>query len=107
MLYICSYICMYVYVGDKRPAPKDYQQFLTKYCLEWRSIGLQLGLEQDVLDVINADHLNQRKECFGLTLDKWLQLDTEATWSKLELAITNANRATLSIAPLDTSNAHI
>ena len=85
---------------------KDYQKFLTNYCLQWRSIGLQLGLEQAPLDVINADHRNQNRECFRLTLDKWLQQDTKATWSKLELAITNANRVTLGIDVLATSKSH-
>ena len=38
---------------------------------------------------------------------KWLQMDTKAVWSTLELAITNANRHKLGIDPLATSKAHI
>ena len=41
--------------------------------------------------------------CFRVTLDSWLGMDPDASWSTLELAITNANREKLSLDPLDTS----
>ena len=94
-------------IGGERPAAKDYQKFLIEYCLEWQSIGLQLGLKQALLNVIEADHRNQHRECLRLTLENWLQMDTKATWSKLELAITNANRVKLGIDPLVTSKSCI
>ena len=97
----------FTYIGDKRPTAKDYQKFLTKHCLEWKAIGLQLGLEQALLNLKEADHRDQNRECLRLILDDWLQMDEKATWSKLELAITNANRAKLGIDPLDTSKACI
>ena len=95
------------YIGDERPAAKDYQKFLTKYCLEWKSIGLHLGLEQALLSLIGADHSGQHRDCLRLTLENWLQMDTKATWSKLELAITNANRVKSGIDPIDTSKSFI
>ena len=94
-------------VGGERPAAKDYQKFLTEYCLEWQSIGLQLELTQAALNLIDADHRNQHRDCLRLTLESWLQMDTKATWSKLELAITNAKRVKLGIDPLATSKSHI
>ena len=90
-----THIIVHFYVGDERPKARDYQKFLMEYCLEWKSIGLNLGINQAVLNVIEAGHPNQHKDCFRLTLDKWLQQDIKATWSKLELAITNANRMAL------------
>ena len=42
-------------------------------------------------------------ERFRVTLEKWLQLDVRATWAGLELAITNANRKSLSLQPLSTT----
>ena len=98
---------IYLYIGDGIPTAKDYQRFLITYCVQWKAIGLQLGLEQAALNVIEFDHRNQSKKCLMLTLEKWLQMDTKATWSKLELAITNANRVELGIVPLDTSKAYI
>ena len=100
-------LCMcYVCTGDEKPEPKDLERFLTEYGLEWRAIGLQLGLKPSVLNLIDAGNPNKHRECFRLTLDKWLQLDLEATWSKLELAITNANRLNLNISTLSTSKLH-
>ena len=103
-----THIIVHFYIGDERPKARDYQKFLMKYCLEWKSIGLNLGISKAVLNVIEADCPNQHKQCFGLTLDKWLEQDINATWSKLELAITNAKRAALDITDmLDTSKEHI
>ena len=102
-----THIIVLFYIGYETPKARDYQKFLMEYCLEWKAIGLNLGVNQAVLKVIEADHHNQCKECFGLTLEKWLQQDIKATWSKLELAITNANRAALGINNvLHTSKAH-
>ena len=94
-------------IGGERPAAKDYQKFLLDYCLDWQSIGLQLGLKQALLNLTEANNRNQHRECLRLTLQNWLQMDTKATWSKLELAITNVNRVKLGIDPLDTSKSHI
>ena len=97
----------YIYIGDGRPTAREYLRFLTTYCVDWKAIGLQLGLEQAALNVIGADHRDQNRECLRLTLESWLQMDIHATWSKLELAITNANRVNLGIDTLDASKADI
>ncbi|XP_065900600.1 uncharacterized protein [Dysidea avara] len=76
---------------DQRPDMRDLGQMLTEYCTQWKDIGAQLGLSSALLRVIDADNTKQR-ECFRETLQKWLQMDTKATWHKLELAITNATR---------------
>ena len=97
-------------IGNERPTVKDCQKFIiSDYCLEWKSIGLQLGLQwqSSVLSLIEADHRNQHRECLRMILDRWLQMDAMATWSKLELAITNVNRDNLGIDPLTTSKACI
>ena len=101
------YIYIYIYIGDGRPTAREYLRFLTTYCVDWKAIGLQLGLRQAALNVIGADNHNHNRECLRLTLESWLQLDIHATWSKLELAITNANRVNLGIDPLDTSKSDI
>ena len=92
-----------LYIGNKRPEAKDYQKYLTTYGLKWKSIGVNLGLKQEVLNLIEAENRSQFRECLRQTLDRWLQLNPNATWSTLELAITNANRAENNLDPLDTS----
>ena len=44
----------------------------------------------------------QDRDCFRVTLEKWLQLNVGVTWANLELAITNANRQSLGLQPLTT-----
>ena len=81
----------------------ELNKFLTKYCGHWRSIGYKLGLSDDVLNVIHSNHPTQERECFRVALQKWLEQDTMATWSTLELAITNACREELSLETLPKS----
>ena len=88
--------------GGETPKLKDLQKFLTPYCSLWRDIGLQLGLKPVVLDQVAADHPKTR-DCFRVTLEKWLQLNFAITWGDLELAITNANRQSLGYDPLTSS----
>ena len=53
-----------------------------------------------MLDAIESNYPQQRKR-FEITLTKWLRLDGDkATWSVLELAITNAIREDLSLGKL-------
>ena len=81
---------------------RDLGQMLTEYCTQWKDIGAQLGLSSALLRVIDADNTKQR-ECFRETLQKWLQMDTKATWHKLELAITNATRGSGALPKLSSS----
>ena len=55
--------------------------------------------ELPVLNQVEAEH-NTLSERFRVTLEKWLQLNVGVTWGNLELAITNANRESLSLPPL-------
>ena len=49
----------------------------------------------------------QDRECFRVTLEKWLQLNVGVTWANLELAITNASRESLGLQPLTTGKEKI
>ena len=81
---------------------KGLNRYLTEYSVFWRSIGLKLGLQSSVINIIEADHDHQR-ECFRAMLQRWLQQDVQATWHKLELAITNAKREFYGYDALDAS----
>ena len=95
-------ICLLL--DDERPESKDLLKFLTDYCKHWRDIGLLLGLQSSILDLVASAHPMQDRECFRVTLEKWLQLNVGVTWENLELAITNANRASLGLQPLTSDN---
>ena len=73
-----------------------------KYATDWYDIGIELGLELDVLDIIKKDNPQDGVTCFQKSLDKWLKLNTDgATWKELEVALTNVNRANLGLDPVD------
>jgi len=93
---------MHILIGSQRPEPKDLQRFLTDYCKHWRGTDLHLDLKTSLLDQVEADY-HTLSERFRVTLEKWLQLNVGVTWENLELAITNANRESLGLEPLTTS----
>ena len=100
MYYDYPHICT---KGDKRPTSKELNRFLTDHCEHWIAIGLHLDLKRSLLNVTSRDNPGKERECFRITLENWLEMDTEASWSTLELAITNANREKLGLGPLDAS----
>ena len=78
-------------------------EILTKYAGLWRGVGLNLGLKSFLLNNIEEENHLQRQR-FEKTLDAWIKQDQDnATWSVLELAITNANRAVLGLKRLTKS----
>ena len=95
--------CISITKGNERPTHKELNRILTDYCEHWNAIGLHLDLKRSVLRTIGKDHPMDERECFRVTLDRWLEMDPEATWSTLELAITNVNREKLGLDALDTS----
>ena len=82
---------------------KDLNRYVTrKYASDWFDIGIELGLDLGVLEIIENDHPQKSVNCFQKTLDKWSKLNTDnATWKALEVALTNVNRANLGLDPVD------
>ena len=82
---------------------RDLNRYVTwKYATDWYNIGIELGLETATLKIIQGDHPQQTSNCFQRTLDEWLELNQDdATWSVLEVAITNVNRAKLKLDPVN------
>ena len=82
---------------------KDLNRYVTrKYTTDWYDIGIELGLELDVLNIIENDHPQKNVPCFQKTLDNWLKLNTDdTTWRALEVALTNVNRAKLGLNPVN------
>lgn len=91
LFYKCLLFSEFVTVED-RPEMRDLGQVLTQYNDLWRPVGYELKLKGAVLNTIAADNIGNQRECFRVALEKWLRMDVQATWEKLELAITNAKR---------------
>ena len=92
-------------LGNEKADPSTFDEIVSKYCRLWREIGLKLRLQSSVLDIIEDDYPNDQRKRLSKTLDAWIKQDqNKATWGVLELAITNANRAKLSLSPLSDLN---
>ena len=51
---------------------KELNRYVKRYAADWKDIGIELGLELDVLDLIEKDRLQQSAACFQKTLGLWL-----------------------------------
>ena len=80
---------------------KDLNRYVTKkYAADWVDIGLELGLQLHILNVIGTDYPNRSTTCFRIVLDRWLNLTTRPTWKTLEVALTNVKRQQLGLDPV-------
>jgi len=69
---------------DTTPLLKDlYQHITPQYAADWKVIGTLLGLPSGELKAIEAGYPTNVKWCCNQMLEKWLELDTTASWRKL------------------------
>ena len=73
---------------------------IKKYAAEWEDIGLELGLPLNTLEIFSKNNQKECVSCFRSTLNEWLNLNPSATWSMLEVAITNVRRARNDLNPV-------
>ena len=90
-------------IENEMPTMKDLSRYvIKKYASDWKSIGLELGIDNHSLKNIKTDNPKDCVACLQETLEKWMEIDTEGvTWKILELALTNVNRANLKLDPVD------
>ena len=74
---------------------------VSKFAADWKDIGLELNLENDKLNIVEKDYPGQCKVCFQKTLDMWLKGTTNATWKKLEVALTNVRQQKVGLPVYD------
>ena len=66
------------------PLLKDLYQYVTpQYAADWKVIGTLLGLPSGELKAIEAGYPTNVKWCCNQMLEKWLEVDTTASWGKL------------------------
>ena len=95
-------LCYDIYIENTRPTTKHLNRYVMRYASNWYTIGIELGLEPGILDIIEKNHSQDGVTCFQKTLDNWLKLNTiDATWKILEVALTNVNRSNLGLDPVD------
>lgn len=76
---------------DSRPTFPDLYWYVTsKYAVHWEELGARLGLYAHHLAIISKDNAynpNRTADCCKAMLQKWLEMDINATWVKLKDAI--------------------
>ncbi|XP_065909082.1 uncharacterized protein [Dysidea avara] len=96
-----AYHKCYVAVREIPAASDLYSKVVPHHTRHWRTVGIALGLARSVMDNIENDYTHNM-ERMRRVLDKWLQQDgINATWGKLETAITNVRRAELGLDPFE------
>jgi len=81
---------------EERPKIAElYKDVAPKYAIYWEELGASLGLQKYHIDIIsknNAYNPNRALDCSKSMLKKWLEIDTKATWDKLNNAIAVLNK---------------
>ena len=71
-------------IVNTTPLLKDlYQHITPQYAADWKVIGTLLGLPSGELKAIEAGYPTNVKWCCNQMLEKWLEMDTTASWGKL------------------------
>ena len=66
------------------PLLKDLIEYIVpRYAAHWKTIGTLLGLSSGVLETIEAGWPINVSWCCQRMLEKWLEVDTNASWGKL------------------------
>ncbi|XP_065886389.1 protein NLRC5-like [Dysidea avara] len=70
------------------PTQRDLQRHVTpRYAVDWREIGVELGLSDAKLRAIRKDNPHSAKDCCNEMFSEWLRVDMTASWEKLFTAI--------------------
>ncbi|XP_065900409.1 protein NLRC3-like isoform X2 [Dysidea avara] len=95
---------------DDTPTKRGIRKYVPlEYAADWFDIGIELGLELDVLDDLKgtgpqqSSGLKQNNACLRKMLYEWLKspVTPTATWKALEVAFTNVRRQKLGLDPVD------
>ena len=66
------------------PLLKDlYEHITPQYAADWKVMGTLLGISTEELRIIEHDNYHKAVPCCNAMLEKWLDVDTNATWEKL------------------------
>jgi len=75
------------------PLLKDLYEYVTpQYAVDWKVIGASLGLPAEALRIIEHDNTHpcnryNVKACCNAMLEQWLEVDSAASWEKIDKAV--------------------
>ena len=77
-----------------RPIMKDLNKHIIPWvATKWYDLGLELlhPKHENLLSIIQEDHKNDALACCRRMFNEWLRRSTDATWSQLKVAATEAD----------------
>jgi len=74
---------------------------VSKCAVDWKDIGISLGLKFSTLNSIEKDNPRQSVDRFRKILDEWLKSTPNVTWKTLLVALTNVRGQQLGPDPFD------
>ena len=67
---------------------RDFNKYVVQQqAAQWETLGLELGLKDYHIAIISKDHPNNSVTSCRVMLQKWLDTDPLASWSKLDDAV--------------------
>lgn len=69
------------------PSLKDLLEGSLSHATHWKEIGSLLGVNPRDLKIIENDNMYRVQPCCRAMLEKWLEVDPDASWPKLFEAV--------------------
>ena len=81
-----------IVTGKNKPQIKDIQNYVVpKWGSNWRQLGTQLNIDQNLMDIIEHDHPNDCVRCCSKMFSKWLDMNPSASWEDIDAAMDASN----------------
>ena len=85
---------------NKTPLLKDlYEKTTPRYAADWKVIGTLLGLPSGELNIIEAGWPTNVRWCCNKMFEKWLEVDNNASWEKLNTILKSPAVSTVCSGP--------
>ena len=83
-MWMCIVLAMYNIIALRKP---ELSELMERVCVDagakWHAIGLQLGMPNGTLQMIDSDGRGRVKQCCREMFDEWLRDNPNATWRRL------------------------
>jgi len=72
----------------QRPKLSDVINYVVpKWATQWRRLGMRLGIDNHLMDIIQHDHPNDCESCSIQMLIEWININTTASWEEILCAL--------------------
>lgn len=73
-----------MYLEKEKPVLDEMTDHVVpKWATSWKELGMQLSIDEQLLQNIAKDNAHDCKECCSKMLNEWLDMNTNASWGIL------------------------